>query len=374
MSGDARDTQDQQFNLHRSWFGLHQIPNALCVGRVVVVYVAMYFLLERYLNEGTVSAIWLALASVAALTDKLDGFLAKKYGWTSRLGAYLDQMSDKMVTFVVYAALTMITDVGPWVLAGIVFRELLVTGLRTLGNNIQVKVPTSQAGRLKTFYQQVAALVLAVTLAVPGGWGGFAYMQYVVWGGMAIFWSIMIAKGSRSFKWLRSVYTVELKRPGDDPWVSPLDYYLVVSCFLMALIPFGWLGATTVLYITLGTGFTYAVNFIYSVSYVAKERGWSGLGRAFWIGSTLDIILSIALSALLWMLVLEYRSSTTGMAALVCGYSLLFAVFLVINYRTSEEGAASAASPATEGAEATEPGLEPKGEGEPDKGQKPETT
>ena len=176
----------------------------------------------------------------------------------------------------------------------------------------------------------------------------------------------MFAKGSRAFKGLRSVYIVELNRLGDEPWVSPLDYYLVVSCFLMALIPFGWLGATTVLYITLGTGFTYAINFVYSVRYAAKERGWSGLGRAFWIGSTLDILISTALSGLLWILITEYRASTPAMAALVCGYSLLFAVFLVINYRTSEEGAASAATTASGSSTASDPQPEPTGDKEPD--------
>jgi phosphatidylglycerophosphate synthase len=53
--------------------GPHQIPNALCVGRVIVVYVAMYFLLDQYYTSGTVSAIWLGVAAVGALTDKLDG-------------------------------------------------------------------------------------------------------------------------------------------------------------------------------------------------------------------------------------------------------------------------------------------------------------
>lgn len=295
----------------------------------------MYFLLDIYLCRGDVSAFWLALASVAALTDKLDGFLAKRYGWTSRLGAYLDHMSDKMVTFVVYAALTMITEVGSYVLAGIVFRELWVTGLRTVGNRLRVKVVTSQAGRLKTFFQQVAALVLVVNWALPKNVAGFTYAQYVVWGGFGIFWLCLLGKGKKGFRWFRSVYTVKLKRADGETFESRLDYYLVFSCFLLVLVPFDWIGATTVLYITLGTGVTYAINFFYAVRRRSRRQDRRFLGWPFWGGGAVDLVVSLGLAALLWQWVERYRDSTTVMAALVCGYSLLFAVFLVINYRTS---------------------------------------
>ena len=338
-----------------SIWGAHQIPNALCVFRVLLVYVSMYFLLDVYLSEGRVSFFWLALATVGALTDKLDGFLAKRYGWESRLGAYLDQMSDKMVTFVVYTALTIITEVGGFLLAGIVFRELLVTGLRTVGNKINVAVPTSQAGKLKTFYQQVAAGVLAVNWALSKEAFGFSYVQYVVWIGLGAFWLTMIAKRKKAFPWLRSVYEVRLKVSQEETVSSFLDYWLVVSCFLLAVVPFDWIGAASVLYLTLGTGVTYLYNFIHTARYelgmggkTERKNGLTGGGESSrgggfsvgrgssvwgWVG--LDIAISVVLSGLLWLMVDLYRDSTIVMAGVVFGYSLLFGVFLIINYRDS---------------------------------------
>lgn len=315
--------------------GPHQIPNALCVGRVIVVYVAMYFLLDQYYTSGTVSAIWLGVAAVGALTDKLDGYLAKKHGWTSRLGSYLDHMSDKMVTLVVYAALTMLAGLGPWVLSGLVFRELLVTGLRTLGNKVSVQVPTSQAGRLKTFFQQVAALALAVHWAAPDGPFGFSYSQWVVWAGFAVFWGAMLVKAKSSFQWLRSVYSVELEQPDGTKKVSHKDYYLVVTTFILILVPMRWVGAASVLWITLGTGFFYAWDFWVS----ARARAGASNGRLaaiLRVGGAVDLLVTVGLTAILWLVVARYSTSLPVMAGAVGGFSLLFGIFLVVNYKTSE--------------------------------------
>ena len=92
---DASDqgVRDTGAPVRRSAVGLHQIPNTLCVTRVILVFASLYFISEIHRTEGRWSVLWLCVISAAALTDRLDGFLAKRFGWTSAVGAYLDHIS-----------------------------------------------------------------------------------------------------------------------------------------------------------------------------------------------------------------------------------------------------------------------------------------
>ena len=102
-------------------FRLRHIPNALCIARMLLV-VPVAWLLAK---EDFRSTMW--LFAFAAATDGLDGFLAKRCGWTSELGKILDPLADKILLVGTYIALAAIGFVPVWLAATVVGRDVVIT-------------------------------------------------------------------------------------------------------------------------------------------------------------------------------------------------------------------------------------------------------
>jgi len=152
------------------------LPNLLTLLRVVLipVLVAVWFFPASYAGQAT-AAIFL----LAALTDWLDGFLARRWRQESAFGAFLDPVADKLM---VAAALVLLVDAFNSALVTlaamvIIGREIVVSALREwmseIGQRAQVSV--SWLGKLKTTAQMVAiilclALPVRVELLHPGLW------------------------------------------------------------------------------------------------------------------------------------------------------------------------------------------------------------
>ncbi len=137
------------------------LPNALTVLRIALipVFVVVFYLPVRWANEAT-AAIFL----VAALTDLLDGYLARRLGQTSAFGAFLDPVADKLM---VSTVLVLIVQFDPRALlaipaAVIIGREIAVSALREfmaeLGQRATVAVAT--VGKVKTTAQMAAIVAL----------------------------------------------------------------------------------------------------------------------------------------------------------------------------------------------------------------------
>jgi CDP-diacylglycerol--glycerol-3-phosphate 3-phosphatidyltransferase len=132
---------------------------------------------------GAFRAGWGEAAAVifafAALTDWLDGYVARKRGEVSALGAALDPIADKLLTI---AALILLVSVdvivGPEVLAAlaIALREVLVGGLREATAGREVKLPVTPLAKIKTTVQFVAFVLLIASdgLGVVGRAGDVA--------------------------------------------------------------------------------------------------------------------------------------------------------------------------------------------------------
>ncbi len=93
-----------------SWFSLRQIPNIITVMRILLVWPTVMMVLEQRFDWA------LGLFFVAGLSDALDGFLAKHYGWITRLGSLLDPVADKLLMVSCYTACAWI-GLLPWWLA-----------------------------------------------------------------------------------------------------------------------------------------------------------------------------------------------------------------------------------------------------------------
>lgn len=145
------------------------LPNYLTLLRILLipVVVILYFIqpiYELYPNFSWLNFSLVAVLSVASATDLIDGYLARKWGVSSRLGAFLDPVADKLM--VVVALILLIDFYQIWYITLsatiIITREILVSALREwlaeTGNRDTIKV--SNFGKLKTFVQVFAILFL----------------------------------------------------------------------------------------------------------------------------------------------------------------------------------------------------------------------
>jgi cardiolipin synthase (CMP-forming) len=99
---------------------LRWIPNAICVGRVLLVFPLVFALLDdRY-------RFALTLVVIAGVSDGLDGFLAKRFGWRTRLGSLLDPAADKFLVMSVFIVLTYLSRVPAALTAIVIARDLVI--------------------------------------------------------------------------------------------------------------------------------------------------------------------------------------------------------------------------------------------------------
>jgi cardiolipin synthase len=151
---------------------LTSIPNLLTIGRVLIIPVIVALL---YVPAAWASWAALAIYLGAALTDWLDGYLARRLGEVSPLGRFLDPVADKLLVTAVVVMLIANGTVGPVTALpaiAILCREILVSGLREYLAEMQVGMPVSRLAKWKTAAQMaaLALLILApasATLGVP---------------------------------------------------------------------------------------------------------------------------------------------------------------------------------------------------------------
>ena len=136
------------------------LPNLLTMLRVVLIPVVLFLL-----ADGTPAAnYWAAFVYVlCALTDAIDGWLARRQGLVSVLGKFLDPLADKLL---VMAVLVFLVWMGRLPTLGVVAailligRELSITALRTIAMSEGVVIAAGQGGKDKTALQMVAMLLL----------------------------------------------------------------------------------------------------------------------------------------------------------------------------------------------------------------------
>ena len=136
------------------------LPNLLTYGRILAVPVVTGCILWRGDN-----ARWLALLVfiVAALTDFLDGYLARRWRQQSSLGRMLDPIADKLLvaaTLLALAGDNTIYGIHTWAGVIIICREVLVSGLREYLAELKVSVPVTRLAKWKTTIQMIAVAVL----------------------------------------------------------------------------------------------------------------------------------------------------------------------------------------------------------------------
>lgn len=127
--------------------------------RVAMIPVVLWLLADGR----PIMNFWAAIVySLAAITDALDGWLARKRGLISVLGKFLDPLADKLLVMATLVCLSEMGRVPSWATIIIIARELSVTALRSIAMSEGVVIAASQGGKEKTALQMVALLMLIV--------------------------------------------------------------------------------------------------------------------------------------------------------------------------------------------------------------------
>lgn len=100
------------------------------------------------------------LFGIACITDFLDGYLARKFNWYSKLGAMLDPIADKLLVSGIMLMLVKFEKAQEIPCLLILMREIAVAGMREFLANVKVSVPVTQLSKLKTAAQMLSIFVL----------------------------------------------------------------------------------------------------------------------------------------------------------------------------------------------------------------------
>ena len=154
------------------------LPNILTLSRILAVPL-LVFLLWPSVTGKTVQptvidyALAYGLYCLMGFTDYIDGYLARAQGAVSKLGQFLDPIADKIMVAAVILLLVFTGDIAGWhVIAALIIliREIAVSGLREFLGQLNVSVPVSRLGKVKTAAQMLALFLLLLAGDKDYGW------------------------------------------------------------------------------------------------------------------------------------------------------------------------------------------------------------
>lgn len=135
------------------------LPNKLTILRMFLTFVFMGFLFSR----GVVfKALALVTFLIAAGTDFLDGYIAKKYNMISVFGKIMDPVADKVLTIAAFLAFVEMKLVPAWMVVIIIMRELVITSLRFWALKNDDVLPAGMGGKQKTVSQMFSIVAILV--------------------------------------------------------------------------------------------------------------------------------------------------------------------------------------------------------------------
>lgn len=140
------------------------LPMLLTWARIgmVPLVVGVFYLPDGWIAPSTKNVTACALFTLAAITDAFDGYLARRYGQTTRLGAFLDPVADKLMVCAALVVLLWLERIDALVALVIIGREIAVSALREWMAHVgaAARVAVGPLGKIKTVAQMIAIPVL----------------------------------------------------------------------------------------------------------------------------------------------------------------------------------------------------------------------
>ena len=141
------------------------LPNKLATLRMILVIPFVIFLGIALSTESTGLSIFMRILSFvifagASITDYFDGQIARKHNMVTNLGKLIDPLADKLLVISALVVLAKYSQISLWFVLIIIFRELLITGLRAIVANEGVVIAAEKLGKWKTATQMIALLLI----------------------------------------------------------------------------------------------------------------------------------------------------------------------------------------------------------------------
>ena len=162
------------------------LPNALTLARIFLVPVLVVVLLTRFEAQLIFGVprevVGAAIFGLAAFTDWLDGFLARRRQQVTSWGQLMDPLADKLLITAALISLVQMSMASAWMVVVILGRELAITVLRSIAYSRGVTIPASPLGKVKMVAQVVAILLLIL--------GNQAWLFFVL--GQVVLWLVLV--------------------------------------------------------------------------------------------------------------------------------------------------------------------------------------
>jgi CDP-diacylglycerol--glycerol-3-phosphate 3-phosphatidyltransferase len=186
------------------------IPNLLTASRIVMIPVCLAFL-----GEDTPRAcFWATIVfTLAALTDLVDGWLARKMGVVSVLGKLLDPLADKLIVMACLVWMVPMGRIPAWVVVLLLGRDIAVTGLRSVAASEGVVIAAGEEGKAKTALQMIGIICLILGYPYHLSYAGvdLGAVDLVHAGRMLVYLSIIFSLASAAQYVRLFVLAVEAK-------------------------------------------------------------------------------------------------------------------------------------------------------------------
>ncbi len=150
---------------------LMNLPNKITLARIILIPFILFFILldEDLIGDGLMAISWtvaLVLFIVAAVTDAIDGILARRLNLVTNFGRLMDPLADKLLVASVFVAFVEKEILPAWMVIIILFREFLVTGLRSIASEKGIIIQADRWGKSKTVTQMTTIIASMLLMSV----------------------------------------------------------------------------------------------------------------------------------------------------------------------------------------------------------------
>ncbi len=143
---------------------LWNLPNMLTLGRIALIPIFVWF---TYDASPLYSFGAAALFTLAAVTDVVDGYLARRWNLVTVVGKFLDPLADKLIVMAAMVMMVRLGRLAAWVVIVLLAREFVVSGLRTIAAGEGMVIAAGQEGKWKTSLQLCGIISLCVHYTHP---------------------------------------------------------------------------------------------------------------------------------------------------------------------------------------------------------------
>lgn len=140
------------------------LPNMLTLGRILLIPLFVWYMYDADPFYSLMAGVVFA---VAAITDIIDGYLARKWNLITVVGKFMDPLADKLIAMAALVMLVRLGRIAAWVVIVLLARELIVSGLRTIAASEGMVIAAGQEGKWKTSLQLVGIISLCVHYVHP---------------------------------------------------------------------------------------------------------------------------------------------------------------------------------------------------------------